>query len=113
MWSVAGECDEVVDQLGQALAGAELSVSKSFDLQSARRSLSHPESCTCPNHGTAQCACQYVILLVRYLQAQSVTLVVHGSDGRTILSLDQSAFIETDDEIVGRIGSAIASLNPK
>ena len=112
MWSFERDCDEVVDQITEALKKAKLLVSRSFDLQSARQSFTQPQACTCPHHGTAQCACQYVILLVRYRQADPVTLVAHGSDGRTILSLDQSALIETDGEIVERIGSTIARLNP-
>ncbi len=109
MWSFEGDCDEVVDQILEALREAELLVSRSFDLQSARQSF---QGCTCPYHGMPQCACQYVILLVRHRNIGPVTLVAHGSDGRTILSLDQSARSEASDEVVGLIGSTIASLNP-
>ncbi len=112
MWGFEGDCDEVVDQITEALKEAELLVSRSFDLQSARQSLVHSHACTCPYHGMAQCACQYVILLIRHKKIGPVTLIAHGSDGRTILTLDQSALSEASDEIVDLIGSTIASLKP-
>jgi hypothetical protein len=87
-WSVNLDCDEVVSLLTRSLEKKGFSVHRSFDLQSARDSLSDPESCPCPNHGTAECTCQYIVLQVSVSPEEPVSLVVHGHDDRTMLSLD-------------------------
>jgi hypothetical protein len=50
---------------------------RTFDLQAAR--LAHLD-CPCPHHGTAQCNCQMVVLLVYQGNSVPVTMVVHGTD---------------------------------
>jgi hypothetical protein len=55
---------------------------RSFDLRTA---LHDQPDCLCPHHGTAQCTCQYVVLLA-YEEAPSVrpaVLTVHECDGIT------------------------------
>ena len=66
------------------LSQAGFRVVQTFDLQIAR--LAHPD-CTCPNHGTDACSCQLVILLVYGKQEDPVTLVIHGQDDKTWVSL--------------------------
>lgn len=80
------ECpsEEAVGWITEALALADLQVATSFDLRAARAT--HTER-TCPHHGTAACDCQMVVLLVYGPNARPATLVVHGRDGRTYLSL--------------------------
>jgi hypothetical protein len=75
---------EAVQWITQALSQADLQVATSFDLRTARAA--HTD-CACPHHGTALCDCQMVILLVYGTEACPATLVVHGRDGRTYLSL--------------------------
>jgi hypothetical protein len=80
------ECsgEEVVRWIIETLVGAGLQVTPSFDLRMARAA--HTE-CSCPHHGTADCDCQMVVLLVYGTGASPATLVAHGRDGHTYLSL--------------------------
>ena len=69
------------------LARHGLYVIRSFDLQSA---LGAHGGCECPHHGTAQCNCQFVVLLV-YGEAslwdgeaaEPVVITTHSRDNRT------------------------------
>lgn len=75
-------------------------VERSFDLQTARGA---HVGCTCPHHGTEQCDCQIVVLLVYGQDASLVTLVAHGRDGRTRFALvhhsDREFSIPLEDKI--------------
>jgi hypothetical protein len=77
-------CEQTDRWVREKLTQAGLRVVPTFDLQIAR--LAHPE-CECPNHGTEQCSCQMVILLVYGKQEDPVTLVMHGQDGKTWISM--------------------------
>jgi len=77
-------CDQVLAWVKQQLPSAGLRVVQTFDLQVAR--LAHPD-CPCPHHGTNDCNCQMVVLLVYRKQDDPATLVIHGQDGRTWVSL--------------------------
>ena len=77
-------CDQVLTWVNGQLTSAGLRVVQTFDLQVAR--LAHPD-CPCPHHGTDDCNCQMVVLLVYRKQDDPVTLIIHGQDGRTWVSL--------------------------
>lgn len=77
-------CEEAVRWITEALALADLQVATSFDLRTARAAHTEP---SCPYHGTTACDCQMVVLLVYGIDAYPATLVVHGRDRRTYLSL--------------------------
>ena len=77
-------CHQVLAWVNQQLTSASLRVVQTFDLQVAR--LAHPD-CPCPHHGTTDCSCQMVVLLVYRKQDDPATLVIHGQDGRTWVSL--------------------------
>jgi hypothetical protein len=77
-------CGQVDTWIRERLTQAGLRVVQTFDLRIAR--LAHPD-CTCPNHGTEACSCQLVILLVYGKQADPATLVIHGQDAKTWVSL--------------------------
>ncbi len=77
-------CDQVLVWVSQQLTSASFRVVQTFDLQVAR--LAHPD-CPCPHHGTNDCNCQMVVLLVYRKQDDPATLVIHGQDGRTWVSL--------------------------
>jgi len=47
----------------EALARRGFRVVRSFDLRSALAPLAAHADCECPHHGTAQCTCQFVVLL--------------------------------------------------
>src|SRR6266545_7630307 len=76
--------DQGEDWVRETLTNGGFRVVPTFDLQIAR--LAHPE-CECPNHGTEECSCQMVILLVYGKQEDPATLVMHGQDGKTWISL--------------------------
>ena len=66
---------------------------QSFDLRSA---LSAHPGCGCPYHGTEQCTCQYVVLLVypkaQGAQAGPIVLTLHAHDDLTQVALVEPAF---------------------
>ena len=77
-------CNQVLVWVSQQLTSASFRVVQTFDLQVAR--LAHPD-CPCPHHGTNACNCQMVVLLVYGKQDNPATLVIHGQDGRSWVSL--------------------------
>jgi len=81
-------CQQVLAWINGQLTSAGFRVVQTFDLQVAR--LAYPE-CPCPHHGTDDCNCQMVILLVYRKQDDPATLVIHGQDGKTWLSLASPA----------------------
>ncbi len=82
----------VIRRLTRRLRLGGFRVEQTFDLQAARQS--HTD-CPCPNHGTEDCDCQMVILLVygdasdvsTPLDTSPATLFLHGNDGQTWLSI--------------------------
>ena len=78
------DSDQSVEQVSRRLTKDGLQVVRSFDLQTAR---STHTNCTCPNHGTTECDCQLVVLLVYDKQGEPLTLVAHSQDGRTSFEL--------------------------
>lgn len=96
-------CSDVVSRLVEALVANGLVVTQSFDLRVAasallygaefvgrdqfRSLLAIPDDCICAKHGTAECDCQMVVMLVYGEASSPATLVAHGHDGRTWLSL--------------------------
>ncbi len=77
-------CEQVQVWVNQQLTDAGFRVVQTFDLHVAR--LAHSD-CPCPHHGTDDCNCQMVVLLVYQKKGDPVTLVIHGQDDRTWLSL--------------------------
>ena len=77
-------CDQVLTWVNQQLASAGFRVVQTFDLQVARLAQS---DCPCPHHGTENCTCQMIVLLVYWKRSDPATLVIHGQESRTWLSL--------------------------
>ncbi len=90
--TVAGSADETLRRLRQPLDRAGLRVLRTFDLKDARLAAA---DCPCPHHGEAGCECQMVVLLIYGEAAPPVTLILHGSQGWTWLSLGDTAARET------------------
>ncbi len=82
--TVSDNCDQTLQWVTQQLLKAGLRGVQTFDLHTARAGL---HDCECPHHGTDQCDCQMVILLVYGSMEEPATLVLHGNDGKTWLSL--------------------------
>jgi hypothetical protein len=76
--------DQVQTWVIEQLTSAGFRVAQTFDLQVAR--LAHSD-CPCPHHGTENCDCQMIVLMIYQMESDPVTLVIHGQDGRTWLSL--------------------------
>lgn len=76
--------EKVQAWVSEKLTGAGFRVVPTFNLQIAR--LAHPD-CSCPYHGTDDCNCQMVVLLVYDEQGDPVTLVIHGQKDQAWLSL--------------------------
>lgn len=103
-WSNASE------QLREALATAGLQVTQSFDLQTARAALADPSCCPCPYHGTTECTCQYLVLLVSHQDVPPMSLVLHGHDDWTHISLSKSTNGAADEETEKRVRIALKKL---
>lgn len=72
-----------IEQIMQQIRLLGFQVTLTFDLQEARHA--HAE-CSCPHHGTEQCDCQLVVLLVYGHGPKPATLVAHGHEGKTWFS---------------------------
>ena len=100
--------EAAISWVNQRLSALGLVVNPSFDLQLAR---SAHTGCTCPHHGTVQCDCQIVVLLVYGEQDSPITLVVHSQDGKTDLSMTESFNPEEENPLPGKIIHALGYQN--
>ncbi len=82
--SVNGSCDEALPRLRRALAARGLRALETFDLQDARAASA---DCTCPHHGTDDCDCQMLVLMVYGEATAPTTLMLHGNDGQIWFSV--------------------------
>ncbi|MBI3739212.1 MAG: hypothetical protein HY258_09225 [Chloroflexi bacterium] len=76
---------EVLPWLKRLLSRAGLRVLQTFDLHLTARLNLAP--CPCPHHGTDKCDCQMIVLLIYGKEQQPVTLILHGNQRQTWLSL--------------------------
>ena len=77
-------CEDAVKWVVERVGYAGMSVMRTFDLQVAR----HAHTvCPCPHHGTDQCDCQMVVLLVYQVNRLPITLIAHGYGQQTWLSV--------------------------
>jgi len=77
-------CDETLQWAKQQLSLADLRIVQTFDLHAARVGA---HDCQCPNHGINECDCQMVVLLVYGTATEPETLILHGNDGQTWISM--------------------------
>ncbi|NIS81049.1 MAG: hypothetical protein GTO14_12765 [Anaerolineales bacterium] len=101
---------DVLAQLERVLADVGLEVVQSFNLQSARNSFQDPDLFPCPDHGTSQCACQYMVLLVQQEGLAPLTLEIHGHDDETYISLVHTSSGLMDDGVKDLVQRAIDKL---
>ncbi len=101
-------CDETLRRLNRRLPRVGLRVMQTFDLQEARPSIAY---CPCPHHGTSECDCQMVVLLIYGSTADPTTLVLHGNNGQTWLSLVSTPEQRADSSIRASIEKAL-QVNP-
>ena len=106
--SVDGPCEEVVTWAMQQVSAAGLSIIRTFDLKVARSAHS---DCPCPYHGTEQCDCQMVVLLIYGKSNQPISLVVHGYEGKTWFSVVVSPEQHADLHLEATFRQALAPRN--
>jgi len=109
--SVNHSCDEAMQWANEQLLRAGLRPVQTFDLHTARNGL---QDCPCPNHGTNECDCQLVVMLVygkteavstlpAVVNTSPVTLILHGNDGQTWLSIAEGPHQRTDMKLTAEI----------
>ena len=77
-------CNTAIEGVTRQIGIIGLRVVRTFDLSDAR----HAHAiCPCPHHGTDQCDCQMVVLLVYGSGGQPVSIVAHGHNGQTWFSI--------------------------
>lgn len=76
------QCSKFVGPLKKAFTDAGLGSFQSFDLQSTR---ALHDNCPCEYHGTSQCTCELVVLLVYRALGDPITLVLDGRDDQTYI----------------------------
>jgi hypothetical protein len=99
-------CGEAIDWIIQEISAVGLEVVRTFDLQVARN---EHASFTCPDHGKDECDCQMVVLLVYDNTRQPLTLVGHGHDAQTWLSVVDTPQQRAAPHLEEAVRSALAS----
>ena len=98
-------CDEAVDWLAEHVSRAGLSIMRTFDLQVAR----HAHAlCPCPHHGTDQCDCQMLVLLVYQVDQTPITIIAHGYNGQTWFSIVDTPQQRADTRLEATIRRLVA-----
>ena len=97
-------CDEALPKVNQQLKDAGLRTVQTFDLHSA---ISSTHGCSCVNHGTEECDCQMVVLLVYGGAIEPQTLILHGDSQRTWISLADTVHQNRDLQLQITIQKAL------
>ncbi|HKJ39956.1 MAG TPA: hypothetical protein VJ972_14360 [Anaerolineales bacterium] len=97
--SLDHSCNDVLHWTREQLTQAGLRSVQTFDLHAARTGL---RDCPCPNHGTDDCDCQFVVLLVYGNVDTPETLILHGNGEKTSLSIS--------DTFVSHVTGSLAEL---
>jgi hypothetical protein len=102
----------VTQAVTSALTRRGFYVVRSFDLRSA---LTADLACDCPHHGTAQCTCQFVVLLVYGTAAEPAVLTVHCRDDQTQARIIHDATTVPDprlaEQVMAALGEAALALH--
>lgn len=104
---IDSSCDQALQATRVKLSQAGLSAVPTFNLNTARLGL---HDCSCPNHGTEACDCQMIVLLVYGEAAEPATLILHGNDGQTWISITDSALQRIDAKFIASIRRALESM---
>ena len=97
-------CDDAIDWVARQIGSAGLQVVRTFDLNVARHTHA---SCPCPHHGTEQCDCQMVVLLVYGSERQPVSILAHGYNGQTWFSVVDTPQQRADPRLEAAIRQAL------
>ncbi len=102
--TIAGTVEGTSLRLRTRLGQLGLRVLQTFDLGNARQAAG---GCPCPHHGDAACDCALLILLIYVDAGTPVTLVLHGNDGRTWLSMVEAPAQQTQASLQLAIAQAL------
>lgn len=97
-------CDMALQVATKKLSQCGLRALQTFDLHTARHI---QQDCPCPNHGTADCDCQMIVLMVYGEMPEPATLILHGSDGQTRFSIADDPSQRADRKLVASIKEAL------
>lgn len=97
-------CDKALQTAKKKLSQAGLRALQTFDLHTTRHI---QQDCPCPNHGTADCDCQMVVLMVYGETAEPAALILHGSDGQTRFSIADDSSQRADRKLIAAIKEAL------
>jgi hypothetical protein len=100
-------CDEAVNRVTNTLHKNGLRVLISFDSHQARGAVL---SAACPHHGASNCDCQIVILLVYDEEREPATLLLHGQDGETWISMAATPGYRQPAQLRKKISTALDPL---
>ena len=101
--SVSCPYDQFLASIQRSLDGRGLRSLRTFDLQEARIG---GRECACPHHGTSACDCEMQVLMVYGDAAAPTTVMLHGNDGHTWISLVGDLAGPTDHSIAEAIKEA-------
>jgi len=104
--SINQSCDDVVQWTKKQLMRAGLHLVQTFDLHTARTAL---QKCPCPNHGTDECDCQMVVILVYDDSSLPETLILHGNGDETWLSIIDMVTPDTNTTLAEVIKDILTS----
>jgi len=102
--SINHPCDEALQWTKKQLSQAGLRPIQTFDLHTARLAM---HDCPCPNHETSKCDCQMVVVLVYGKAAEPATLILHGNDGQTWVSIAGDPQQRADAKLINSIQQAL------
>src|SRR5689334_24599760 len=102
--SVKQSCKDTLQWTKKQLSLGNLRAVQTFDLNTAKVGM---HNCTCPHHGTAECDCQMVVMLVYGNTNDPVTLILHGNDGQTWVSIGETPLFNSDAVLVRTIRRAL------
>ncbi len=95
----------------EALTRRGFRVVRSFDLRSAMATHADREAspwdCECPHHGTAQCTCQFVVLLVYGESGAPVVMTAHSRDAQAQAQIVHDANTQLDPRLVEQVMAAL------
>ena len=97
-------CETALQAAKKNLSQSGLRALQTFDLHTARHT---QHDCPCPNHGTADCDCQMVVLMIYGETPEPATLILHGSNGQTRFSIADDPSQRADRRLVASIKEAL------
>ena len=102
-----GDGEPAAQAAAEGMTRHGLQVVRSFDLRTTRGPHGEQTACACPYHGTAECTCQYVVLLVYGETGAPATVLIHGRDSETRLKIVSDASQQPEASLVEQIMAAL------